>query len=144
MNLPMSLTRHTAGYLSGYLAHAAKRCRFPPGKRQIRPFSRAYVLDMQGDYIRSPRMSARIRLAPLKHIYQLNYMTDSLSISIVLAIDNDNNIRLPIPGASPMGIDLDAFLLSHGSRCAPTVGYPPEASNGLLFIFSLTMSITII
>ena len=30
---------------------------------------------------------------------------------------------LPIPGASPVGIDLGAFLLSHGSRCAPTVGY---------------------
>ena len=50
---------------------------------------------------------------------------------------------LPILGASPTGIDLGAFLLSHGGRCAPTVGYPPEASNGLLFIFPLTMSRTI-
>ena len=50
---------------------------------------------------------------------------------------------LPIPGASPTGIDFGAFLLSHGSRCAPTVGYSPEASNGLLLICSLTMSITI-
>ena len=49
----------------------------------------------------------------------------------------------PFPGASPTGIDFGAFLLSHGGRCAPTVGYSPEASNGLLLICSLTMSITI-
>ena len=49
----------------------------------------------------------------------------------------------PFPGASPTGIDFGAFLLSHGGRCAPTVGYSPEATNGLLLICSLTMSITI-
>ena len=43
----------------------------------------------------------------------------------------------PFPGASPTGIDFGAFLLSHGGRCAPIVGYSPEASNGLLFFVVL-------